>query len=229
MNPKRQKEPWRIWLVEMAIPAGGTVQAGDYCCCWKQRVLETAAVLPASPAISDHPKGTAGGTGGTRAAGAARRLHGRGATAAGGPEVRSRRASLRAGGPVAPAQHGVRRRHAPQPLHLLSKLLIQLINENGIWQQVLKKRGPGVKRPSPYFIKRKRPRHLRPRKNSPNPGPCPQSPCLVASTARGIFLPLQCLPGNPSPAEIEPRPAGRGALLNAPSQVRGEAVCATSS
>ena len=101
----------------MAIPAGGTVQAGDYCCCWKQRVLETAAVLPASPAISDRPNGTAGGTGGTGAAGAAQRLHGRGATAAGGPEVRSRRASLRAGGPAAPAQLGVRRRHVQQPLH----------------------------------------------------------------------------------------------------------------
>ena len=50
-------------------------------------------------------------------AGAARRLPGRGAAAAGGPEVRPRRAALRAGGPAPPAQHGVRRRHAQQPLH----------------------------------------------------------------------------------------------------------------
>jgi len=50
-------------------------------------------------------------------AGAARRLPGRGAAAAGGPEVRPRRAALRAGGPAAPARDGVRRRHAQQPLH----------------------------------------------------------------------------------------------------------------
>jgi hypothetical protein len=68
----------------------------------------------------------------------------------------------------------------------------------------------GVKWPSPYFIKRKRPRLLRPRKNTPNPGPYPQGPCLAASTARGIFLPLHCLPENPSPTGIEPRPTGKG-------------------
>ena len=46
--------------------------------------------------------------------------------------------------------------------------------------------------PHPYFMKRKR--HsvdlTRPR-NAPNPGPCPQGPCLAASTARRIFLPRE--------------------------------------
>ncbi|PUZ65425.1 hypothetical protein GQ55_3G221800 [Panicum hallii var. hallii] len=49
--------------------------------------------------------------------GSARRLPGRGAATAGGPEVRPRRAALRPGGPAVPSQHGVRRHHAQQPLH----------------------------------------------------------------------------------------------------------------
>ena len=48
---------------------------------------------------------------------AGRGVPGRRAGAAGDPEVRPRRAALRAGGPAPPAQHGVRRRHAQQPLH----------------------------------------------------------------------------------------------------------------
>lgn len=50
-------------------------------------------------------------------AAAARGVPRRGPAAAGDAEVHPCRATLRPGGSAAPAQHGVRRRHAQQPLH----------------------------------------------------------------------------------------------------------------
>jgi hypothetical protein len=52
-----------------------------------------------------------------KCSGAAGGVPGRGAAAAGDAEVHPRRAALRPRGPAASARHGVRRRHAQQPLH----------------------------------------------------------------------------------------------------------------
>ena len=67
-----------------------------------------------------------------------------------------------------------------------------------------KTRPGGVKRPPPYFIKRKRPRLFRPRKNPPEPWPM--------STAKGIFFTPTLPPENLPQRESNP-PGGRYSAL----------------
>jgi len=78
-----------------------------------------------------------------------------------------------------------------------------------------KKRGRRVKRPPPYFIKRKRPRLLRPWKNprTPEPWPMPTRAMPCSEHSEGDFF-TPALPAGKSVPMGDRTPAGRqGALL----------------